>query len=494
MAEREQSTKSLAIRGTMWTLFGFGWSRMFRLLSHLILAWLLTPQIFGLMALVKVFRQGLQMFSDVGIGPSIIQNKRGDQQAFLDTAWTIQVIRGFGLWIVTCILAYPVAWWYAQNDDAAWSLWYLLPIAALSAVFAGFNSTALFTLNKKLRLGRLTLLELATQFVSLAVMVGWALIHPTIWAMIVGGLASTLFKMLLSHFMVPGQRVRIGWDQNCARELIRFGKWIFLSTIFTFFALNLDKVVLGKLLTLEQLGVYVIALVFAKAALDVTMRMGGAVLFPVYSKYQDQPKRLMSIAMRARETILWPGAAVCIAFAVISPLFFETLWDERYHDAGWIAQWISVYIWARILLHTMGRIPLALGNSRSLFVSNVIQTCGILPAVGGYLMWDLPGFIVGLATGPVAAHVYLLRFLPMRAGEMLWQTVRFTAAAITVGSSAVLGTLWIREVGDELTWILMVIACAVIPVLVASGVVLWRIRDDSSGRIQPAAVPEGAVH
>jgi O-antigen/teichoic acid export membrane protein len=234
----DNSLKALALRGSMWTISGFGFSSALRLFNHLILAWLLTPEIFGLMALVKVFMHGLEMFSDVGIGPSIVQNKRGYEPVFLNTAWTIQILRGFTLWIVTCIFATPFAWWYAQNDPAAWQLSYLLPVAAFSTVIHGFNSTALSTLNKDLRLGPITMIALAEQAVALSVMIGWALVHPTVWAMIAGGLAGAFCKMVLSHFLVPGYRVRPQWDRECSRELFKFGKWIFLSTAFTFFALN----------------------------------------------------------------------------------------------------------------------------------------------------------------------------------------------------------------------------------------------------------------
>ncbi|PLX48500.1 MAG: polysaccharide biosynthesis protein [Desulfobulbaceae bacterium] len=486
----EKSLKSKALMGSAWTLGAFGASRGLRLGSHLILAWLLTPAIFGLMALVKVFMQGLEMFSDVGIGPSIIQNKRGNDPIFLNTAWTIQIIRGFSLWIITCLLTYPFAWWYAQNDPAAWQLTALLPVAAFTTVIAGFNSTSLFTLNKKMKFGRITIIFLGTQVVSLAVMIGWALVHPTVWAMVAGGLAGALFKMIASHFLVPGGRVRLQWDQESSRELFTFGKWIFLSTAFTFLALNLDKLVLGKLLTLSELGLYGIALVFAKAALDVANRLGSSVMFPVYAEFQDQPDKLMSVALRAREVVLWVGTAVCICFAVGAPLFFETLWDPRYHRAGVLAQWIAIYMWTRILLDTMGRIPLALGNSRALFFSNMIQSAGIMAALAGYLLVGLPGFILGLAVGPVASHLFLTLHIPSRQGEMLRQSARFTSMAGLTAFALVGFTLWLRDMATTWIWLVAVLLCALLPLLVAARVAYHKVWPDGRRKNTIIVVPE----
>lgn len=472
------SLKKQALDGSLWTLGGYGSSQLFRLGSHLILAWLLTPQIFGLMSLVKVVQHGLNMFSDVGIKPSIIQNKRGTEPKFLNTAWTIQIARGFALWLCFSILAWPLAAIFSRNDQAAWQLIYLLPVTGFIAVLQGFESPALAILNRNLQLGRITMLELGTQLASLAVMIVWALLYPTVWAMVGGGVAAAAVKMIASHLIVPGYCVRMGWDKQCASELFKFGKWIFLSTIFTFLALNLDKLMLGNVLTLADLGIYSIALVFAKVALYVTTRLGGTVLFPVYSKFRDEPEKMISVALRAREVVLWAGAAVCLAFAVGAPLFFETLWDSRYHQAGTIAQWLTLYVWAMIVLLTMDRIPLALGNSRALFMANVWRCVGIVFAIGGYMIAQLPGFIVGLAIGPIIAHVYLLLHVPVERRAIVVQGVRFTLGMLAYGLPAILITVWIGKIADLWVQATAVMLLAGLPLLVSVLVVWNRIQGE----------------
>ena len=87
--------------------------------NHLILTRLLFPELFGLMALVNTFIQGLILFSDIGIKPSIIRSPRGDDPTFFNTAWTLQVIRGFGLWIGCCLIAWPVSQFY-DNEQLVW--------------------------------------------------------------------------------------------------------------------------------------------------------------------------------------------------------------------------------------------------------------------------------------------------------------------------------------------------------------------------------------
>src|SRR5260370_7050227 len=92
------------------------------------------------MAIVNVFMQGLAMFSDVGIGPSIVQNQRGEDPTYLDTAWTIQVLRGFCLFAVAVPAPVPLANFYGPPP-----LPMLIPAVSVGSLLPGFNSTNLFT-------------------------------------------------------------------------------------------------------------------------------------------------------------------------------------------------------------------------------------------------------------------------------------------------------------------------------------------------------------
>ncbi len=419
--------KAEALKGSVWTLGTYGVSQVVRLGSNLLLAYLLFPEAFGLMALVNVFLQGLQMFSDVGIGPSIIQNRRGSERSFLRTAYTIQIIRGIFLWVVTCLIAVPVASFYAAEDPSAEKLTLLLPVAGLTALIGGFGSTGIFVLNREMRLAKVNGLEFIPQLFSVAVMVLWALASPSVWALVAGGLAFSIVRLILSHIWNPGERDRPGWDRESARELIHFGRWIFLSTIVSFFAMNLDRILLGRLLTLDELGLYSIGFSFAQIAIHVSVRLSSLVIFPLLSRKRDDPQGLVSACLRARAPVLWASGAVCVAFALGAPWFFEVLYDPRYAAAGEICRWLAIYCWAQILVSSMDRIPLALGTPRLLLFANLIVTVAVILAVAGYNRLGLPGFITGMALGQVLAHFFLTATLPSQRGRMAGQSALFTA-------------------------------------------------------------------
>lgn len=239
------------LRGSTFVAIGYGASQAMRLAANLILTRLLFPEAFGLMALVSVFLVGLAMFSDVGIGLAIMQHKRGDDPVFLNTAWTIQIVRGALLWLVTLVLAVPLARFYEAPMLAQ-----LLPVAGLSLFIAGFNPTQIESAGRHLLLGRLTVLDLASQVIGTLSMIGLAFLTGSIWALVTGELIGALAKFWLTQRYLDGLRNRLVWDRATAHEMMRFGKWIFLSTVCGFVLAQGDKAILGRFLSFADLGIY----------------------------------------------------------------------------------------------------------------------------------------------------------------------------------------------------------------------------------------------
>lgn len=474
MADVEIRKRALA--GSAWTLFGYGGAQVIRLGSNLVLAHMLFPAAFGVMALVTVFMQGLQMFSEVGIGPSIIQNRRGDDPEFLDTAWTIQVLRGFGLWLFSCLLAWPAAAFFGQSDPLAKDLLQILPVIGFSSVLGGFNSTAVFSLNRHLQVGKATLLELIPQAISVAAMIVWAWIWPSVWALVAGWLVYSVVRLPMSHWLNRPMRNRFAWDPACARELMHFGRWIFLGTIVAFLSGSLDRILLGKLLTLEELGIYSIALTFARVGIEVSARLSHTVLFPILSKSQDDPVTLVGQSLRARGLILLAGGALACGFAIFAPSFFRLLYDSRYAGAGVVAQWLAILVWFTIVLSSMERVPLALGHPRALFIANLLTTSGYALAVPAYWHAGLPGFILGIASGTLLAHLVLVRWVPLRRRDMLMQSLLYT---VCYGIYAGVSIALLRMVSGRIEprWeIVASVAGALLPCAIAGNIALRRLR------------------
>src|SRR5688572_4454987 len=180
------SLKRAAVRSSMWTLTAFALAQVIRFGSVFFLQAFLLPDDFGVAATVGFFIVLLAALSDVGIEQSIIQNKRGDEPVFLNTAWTLHAVRGVVLFFGACLMAYPVFLFYrSKGADAQYLLW-MGTVAGIGPLISGFNSTSTFTLHRHVRQGRVTLFGLLYQIVAVAVTLAIAWKWRSPWAVIIG--------------------------------------------------------------------------------------------------------------------------------------------------------------------------------------------------------------------------------------------------------------------------------------------------------------------
>ncbi len=278
--------ESTALRATLWTVVSYGAAQALRLGNSLLLTRLLVPAAFGQMTLVTTLIVGITLLSDIGLGPSVIQSARGDDRRFLNTAWTLQVLRGCGLWCVALLLAWPAARFYHDRTLLA-----VLPVLSLGMLVGGFNSTNLLTLSRHMGVRRLFAIEFSTQIVALVVTVAWAYYYPSVWALVGGNMVSNLYRLALSHSsrMVPGIRNRFTWDAESLKDILHFGKWIFLGTAFYFFASQADRLILGKYVSLSVLGVYGIAFALSDIPRSVIGAFAQKVGYPFIAKIIHLP-------------------------------------------------------------------------------------------------------------------------------------------------------------------------------------------------------------
>ena len=406
-SQDESSLKQRTFRGSIWTVGGHGADQLLRLVQNLILTRLLFPEHFGLMALVAVVMQFVAMFSDTGIHTCIIQNKRGEDSDFLNTAWTIQIIRGVVLWLVICLFAWPVATWYQQPN-----LVLMLPVVGLASLLDGFTSTARSTLSRHVLPARAVVVELATRIIVLIFMVACAYRWPSVWVLVCGSLLNSVIKMICSYHLIPGYSNKFAFDPTAARSLFRFGRWIFFSTAFTFILANGDRLILGKLITPAQLGVYVIAAFLCQAILATMSRYSGSILFPVYTRLIEQGTDAAQQHMTAiRKRIFLITLPPLWLLALGGQTLIDLLYDSRYADAGWILQILSIGCIGVIVNDSASPAILASGDSFRQMIYQVSRSILFLTciAVGAYVDVDsMRGFVIGITAARLLEYPILV--------------------------------------------------------------------------------------
>ncbi|MFD1195102.1 oligosaccharide flippase family protein [Seohaeicola saemankumensis] len=423
------------LRSSFLTVAGFGFSQVMRLLSNLVLTRLLFPEAFGLMGIVVVFMIGLQMFSDVGIGPAISRSTRGDDPVFLDTTWTVQILRGIVLFMAGCLLAYPISVFYEEP-----LLFGMLLLASVQFLVAGVMPTRRETANRHLALGRVTLLEMAAQVVGLIIMVGLAFWLQSVWALVIGTVIGSLVQVTLMTLYLPGYRNRLRLESEALREVIQFGKWIFLSTIFGFLLVQGDKLILGKFLALDLFGIYNIGFFLGSFPMMLGMMVVARVLIPVYRDCPPAASRENFLKLRKMRVLVTTGLLLLLAcLAFVGPLLVDLMYDDRYLSAGAVSVLIACINIPVVIGLTYDQAALAAGESRRFFFLTLIKaSLTILGLLIGVSAGGLIGALIGQGIGILAAYPALV-WLSSRLG--VWDPLHDLGFAV-LGLFVACGAIW----------------------------------------------------
>jgi O-antigen/teichoic acid export membrane protein len=359
--------KSMVVR-LGWMTMSFGTVALLRIANNVILARILAPPIFGLMAIVNAIRTGVELLSDVGIMQNIISSPRGEDPLFYDTAWTLQALRGLVLAALCMLLAVPIARFFHYPQLAA-----ILPVASLFFIFTGFDSTARPLVQKQLKVARLSIFDIGIGVASLVAHVTIALITPTVWALVLGSVITGAVTLVSSFLFLPGLRHRFIIDPDCARQLLRFGRWVFLSSIVYFFAMNFDRLYFAKQISLSQLGVYGVARSLADMVTQFVARASNFVLYPSVAAAGLAPVDLRKRLLRGRRTLLLGAAVGMGTFLAVSQIIVQHLYDARYWEAGWILPVLCVGVWFGILTSTNDSILMGLARPAYPALSNTAK-------------------------------------------------------------------------------------------------------------------------
>jgi len=399
---RVDGVSSRAVRGSTWVVVGYGAAQVIRFGSNLILTRLLYPQAFGLMLLLSVFLQGLQMFSDLGIGTSVIQNRRTDA-AFLNTAWTIQIARGLALWLVTVVAARPFALLYGDP-----LLGWMLPVAGFAALVDGLVATSMHTANRDLRMARLQVFEIVVQTVAALVMIACAWATRSVWALLAGMIGGSVTRTILSHLFLPGIRNRLMWEKEAARSLLHFGRWVFVSSVVTFLAQQGDRLVFGKMLPLERLGVYNIALSLCEAPSALISAIAFRVFFPLFAEMRRAGSDIDAAYRRVGSALALLGGAGALGLVVAGPYAVSLLYDQRYAEASWIIRLLALGIWGNSLVHFTASVVLASGRIKWLAAGNAARLIWLAAAVPlAFRLWGFEAAIAAAVLADVPRYVLL---------------------------------------------------------------------------------------
>jgi len=407
-ATHHRALESRALKGTYFIVGYYGFALGLRMLSSIVLTHLFAPELFGLITLTTTVIIGLNLFSHLGLEDSIIQNPRGEDEVFVNTAWTIQVMRGLGLWLLTLVLAWPVAHFYREPR----MLW-LLPILGFSCVITGFGSPSQLMLSRNMDVAKMSVLELAPQLILFVIAAVWARFQPVIWALLVGRIVSELIRLWMSYKILgKGMRPRFVMDKDSLRSLMNFGRWILIGTALTFLASQSDKMILGKLTTLQELGVYGIAFSLSDLPRQIIQMFSAKVGFPFIARFSHHPRpEFRRVLIKYRAMVLAVGAVMLTITICTGDIFIRHVYDKRYQDAAWMVGIFAIGLWHTLLYNTITPAIMSLQKAHYNALANLFYCIalfvllplgytymglGIIGAVAAVAISDLPVYFVNV--------------------------------------------------------------------------------------------------
>lgn len=406
------STNTLTLRQRIlqsgsWTLAGHGVSQALRFGGNLILTRLLFPEAFGLMAICQAVIYGVHMLTDVGIGASIVQKERGNDPVFLNTAWTVQIVRGLLAWVGLCALGLPMAKFYGEPLLAS-----MLPVIGLIAIVSGFNSTKLHTAQRNLEAVRVTQIEISSYAFGLFCTVLLAWLMHSVWALVWGNLITGCLQLFASHVALPGIKNSFAWDRDSLVHLRGFGRWILVSSALTFLSLEGARLLIGAMLDMRQLALFTLASTMSLMLWQALQQVAGRVFFPAYSQvHRSNPKNLTEVLFKTRLILILPSWGLAVVFIFFGVQFMDTLYDARYHGSGAMLEILAAGTLVGSVWGSYAYVLLAMGKAATSTMLTAIQiVCQIGAIYVGYHYWGGAGIVMGVAAAnwllyPVNAFV-----------------------------------------------------------------------------------------
>ena len=207
--------------------------------------------------------------------------------------------------------------------------------------------------------------------------------------------------------MKPYTRPKFAWDKDAVRSIVSFGKWIMLGTALTFLASQSDKLVLGKLASMQLLAMYTIAYSMSDLPRQIIMQFCTKVGFPFLAKFQELPRPQFRLQyLKYRQLVLAAGA-VLLAFVVcIGDIFILRAFPMKYHGAAWMVGILGVGLWHTLLYSTISPAIFALQRSHYNAFAQAIYCVTLFAALPfGFHHYGMLGAVIAAAAADLPMYL-----------------------------------------------------------------------------------------
>jgi O-antigen/teichoic acid export membrane protein len=391
------------IKGGVW-VFAFSITQeILAVVRLVILARLLSPNDFGLAGIAVIVLATIDTFTQTGFDSALIQKKE-DTRAYMDSAWTVGIIRG-SLVFALLIFAAPHAAAFFNTPQAT----ALIRVIGLSLLFRSFTSMGVIYFRKELEFNKQFIWQFTGRLADFIVAVVAAFTLRNVWALVLAFTAGDAMKLAASYALHP-YRPRLKLDRAKVRELFGFGKWVVGLGIVIFLLTQGDFALVGRVVGATMLGFYQLARRISNVPATEIAHVISAVTFPAYSKIQDNIPKLREAYLMVLEVTALIAAPVAGAIFVLAPEITSLFFGEKWLPAAVAMRVLAIWGCLGAIESTAEPALIAVGKPRTVTKYQFMQLC-ILTVIIYPLTrrWGITGTSLAVVLATIVPYLLALR-------------------------------------------------------------------------------------
>jgi O-antigen/teichoic acid export membrane protein len=380
----QASLRETTARGFVWTGGQAVLNRLLSMVGFVVLARLLSPHAYGLVALASVFVALLSLFASAGYSQALVQRPHVDKED-LDTIFWIAIGTSVVLALLLSGAAWPLAAVFHEPD-----LRPVLQVLSTTFVFIALGSTHQAVLQRRLAFRTIALANLGASVVATAVGIAFAFLGLGVWALVVQSvLGIGVSSLILTAF--SGYRPALQVSLARFWPLFEFSRNYFGSTLMTFFNTRTDDFLIGSVLGPAALGIYSVGYRVLQVMGDVLTGTVRQVAFPVFARVQGDKARLER-AYRSSMRMCAVGAVPCYAFVLVAaPELVRLVFGAKWEASAPVLRILCLFGALQSVMAFNGALLQSLGRAafvfRLMMVSTTLQIAGFAISVRYGIQW-----------------------------------------------------------------------------------------------------------
>lgn len=434
------SLKKQTVSGIKWLVISGFIQKIISLCTTIILARLLGPSVFGLFALAFIAIDTLGLFKSIGFDSALIQRKENIEKA-ANTAFFIIPLLGIGLYLILSLSA-PIIGKFLNNQDVA----NIIRALGIIFVISCLGKVPYALLEKNMQFNKISIIEISTTIVYSATAIIFTVLRWGVWSLVIAYVIKSLNQNILA-FIFSKWRPRFEFDKKIALEMFHFGKFLFLGGVVWFLKMNLDNILVGKLLGVKALGLYAIAFNIANFSADYFGGKVHRVSYSTYSKIQNNPEELRSVSLKIFKYVSFIALPIGLGLFVLGGDFLRALYGEKWIEAISVLKILTFSGIFNALYISIGAIFLGCGNSKFGFLVSLLQVAifisFIVPIAN---LYGINGVAIIVTIASFLAFLMTMFFVKRILSLTLKQIYLSLKSAVISSISMILSIFFLRNI------------------------------------------------